>query len=156
MLKIQTILHPTDFSVNSRAAWELACTLAHDYQARLVLLHVHAIPVAVYGEFGTLPPRPFDPEALKNELAQVQPTYPGLTVERTAIEGSPGRDIVAFATESKCDLIVMGTHGRTGLGRLLMGSVAEEAVRRAPCPVLTVKTPMPEAGSKASKAETVA
>jgi nucleotide-binding universal stress UspA family protein len=60
------------------------------------------------------------------------------------LDGDPAQVIVQFARERGCSLIVMGTHGRTGLERLLMGSVAEQVVRKAPCPVLTVKTPVPE------------
>ena len=62
-------------------------------------------------------------------------------------EGDPATQIVRVAQETRCDLIVLGTHGRTGLGRLLMGSVAEQVLRKAPCPVLTVKTPFPETSS---------
>jgi nucleotide-binding universal stress UspA family protein len=61
--------------------------------------------------------------------------------EHRAVEGDAVHEILTFAKENPCDLIVMGTHGRTGLGRFLMGSVAEGVVRKAPCPVLTVKTP---------------
>jgi len=63
---------------------------------------------------------------------------PETTVEHTMLEGSPGREIVDYAAESDCDLIVMGTHGRGGIDRLLLGSVAEHVVRRSPVPVLTV------------------
>jgi nucleotide-binding universal stress UspA family protein len=68
-------------------------------------------------------------------------------VEHWIFQGDPATEILAAAEKIKCDLIVMGTHGRTGLGRLLMGSVAEQVVRKAPCPVLTVKTPLPAARS---------
>jgi nucleotide-binding universal stress UspA family protein len=61
------------------------------------------------------------------------------------VDGFPGEEIVRVATEDNCDLIVMSTHGRTGLGRLLTGSVAEEVLRKAPCPVLTIRSPMPAA-----------
>jgi nucleotide-binding universal stress UspA family protein len=59
-------------------------------------------------------------------------------------EGDPATEILRIAQECKCDLIVMGTHGRTGVARLLMGSVAEHVVRKAECPVLVVKTPLPK------------
>jgi len=59
----------------------------------------------------------------------------------------PAGEILRLAAEVECDLIVLGTHGRTGLGRVLLGSVAEQVLRRAPCPVLTVKMPLPAAGS---------
>jgi nucleotide-binding universal stress UspA family protein len=70
---------------------------------------------------------------------------PSVLVERRLEEGDPIGEILRAAAEVPCDLIVMGTHGRTGLARLLMGSVAEEVVRKAPCPVVTVKTPFPVA-----------
>jgi nucleotide-binding universal stress UspA family protein len=68
-------------------------------------------------------------------------------LEHRLVEGDAATVILQVATEIKCDLIVMGTHGRTGLSRLLMGSVAEQVVRNASCPVLTVKTPQHEAPS---------
>jgi nucleotide-binding universal stress UspA family protein len=66
--------------------------------------------------------------------------------ERRLEEGDPATEICRVANEAGCELIAIGTHGRTGLGRLLMGSVAEQVVRRAPCPVLTVKAPFAELG----------
>jgi nucleotide-binding universal stress UspA family protein len=154
MLAIRTILHPTDFSESSAYAFDLACSLARDYGARLVLVHIREVPILPYGnDFGTLPVQAFEPEALEKELAGLEPTCPGLTVERKVIQGDAGKEIVALAKETKCDLIVMGTHGRTGLGRLLMGSVAEQIVRRAPCPVLTVKMPADTQASSASRAK---
>jgi nucleotide-binding universal stress UspA family protein len=143
MLPIHTILHPTDFSDRSGCAYQLACALARDYGARLVLLHVKP-PDVIYGEGYVLPP---DPEAerceLLNRLEGLRP--PDLTSEvyRVLQEGSPTEEILRTAEEVQADLIVMGTHGRTGLERLLLGSVAEAVLRQAPCPVLTVKAPFP-------------
>jgi nucleotide-binding universal stress UspA family protein len=74
----------------------------------------------------------------------VQPSDPAVKIEHRLAEGDPAREILRVARETGCDLIVMGTHGWTGLGRLLMGSVAEQVVRKATCPVLTVKTPIPD------------
>jgi nucleotide-binding universal stress UspA family protein len=68
-----------------------------------------------------------------------------VTVEHHLKEGDPATEILRLAEERKVDVIVMGTHGRTGLGRLLMGSVAEQIVRKAPCPVLTVRLPQRQA-----------
>jgi nucleotide-binding universal stress UspA family protein len=150
---IRTILHPTDFSRYSENAWRVACSLARDYGANLLVLHVREVPVAVYGEFGTVPPDTYDAEALRRELATVEPTVSGLSVERRLTEGNPAAEIVRVAKENNCDLIVLGTHGRTGLGRLLMGSVAEQVVRKATCPVLTVKTPIAEKEAVASEVE---
>ena len=139
MFPIRTILHPTDFSEHSRAATELACALARDYGARLYVLHVLPLTLA-YGE-GFAPPAESPLEEIKLRLDQVGAAAPGVRIERRLFEGRPATEILSLARAMPCDLIVMGTHGRTGLGRLLMGSVAEEIVRKAPCPVLTVKTP---------------
>jgi nucleotide-binding universal stress UspA family protein len=140
MLPIRTIVHPTDFSANSQCAWEMACALARDYGARLLLVHVEP-PLPVFSEFA-VPPESVDQRALERQLAQIKPTDSKLTVTRTLLVGDEASEINKFAENNLADLIVMGTHGRTGLGRLLMGSVAEMVVRQAPCPVLTVKTPL--------------
>jgi nucleotide-binding universal stress UspA family protein len=145
MLRIRSILHPTDFSKNSEYAWHMACALARDYGARLLLAHAQPPAAVAYGEFGALPPDTYDREALERQLAQVQPTDSQLAVSRHVLDGDPATAICEFAKDNAVDLIVMGSHGRTGLGRLLMGSVAELVVRRAQCPVLTVKHPVPEA-----------
>jgi universal stress protein A len=141
MLPIRTILHPTDFSANSQCAWEMACALARDYGARLLLIHVEA-PVAAFAELGAIPPQQVDRRALEAELARIGPTDSTLAVTRTLLFGDEPSVINRFAKQNNADLIVMGTHGRTGLGRLLMGSVAESVIREAPCPVLTIKTPL--------------
>jgi universal stress protein A len=145
MLPIHSILHPTDFSERSGYALHLACALARDYGARLVVLHVATPPTSIYGE-GILPP---DPQLLSQEAkAQLERLeVPGANVraERRFEEGDAATEILRVAQEIHAGLIVMGTHGRTGLGRLVMGSVAEQVVRKASCPVLTVKTPFPDA-----------
>jgi nucleotide-binding universal stress UspA family protein len=141
MLPINTILHPTDFSQQSDDAFGLACSLAKDHGARLIVLHVREIPVAVYGEFGHLPVEPEDQGAIRERLTRVVPTQPAVRIEHHLISGDAATGILRFAETVPCDLIVMGTHGRTGLGRLVMGSVADQVVRKAPCAVLTVKGP---------------
>jgi len=123
----------------------MACALARDYGARIVLLHVkEPIPVA-YGEFGAFPMGTEEDEPLRELLLRQCPADPAIPVEYRLAEGDPAAEIVRMAQKIECDLIVMGTHGRTGLGRLLMGSVAEMVLREAPCPVLTVRVPIPEA-----------
>jgi nucleotide-binding universal stress UspA family protein len=142
MFPAKTILHPTDFSEHSESAFEIACALARDYDAKLLLLHVRPPAPIVYGELVPMPPEP--PEAkemLKSQLAALKPADSGITVERSLVEGEPATEIVHAAKAAYADLIVMGTHGRAGLSRLLMGSVAEQVLRKADCPVLTVKTP---------------
>ena len=147
---VQTILHPTDFSDHSRAAFQTACAWARDHNARLILLHVLRPSVApMYVE---PPPDPLEPAEsqgdLRPRLLWPQPTDPTLAVSHRLAQGDPAEGILRLARALPCDLIVMGTHGRTGLGRLLMGSVAEEIVRKAPCPVLTVKTQLPDTGTQ--------
>jgi nucleotide-binding universal stress UspA family protein len=144
MFEIKTILHPTDFSERSDQAFRLACSLARDHGARLVLLHVAPPPMTEIGGVMTPDPGRHDEEYWE-QLRQRQPEDPRVSVERLLAEGSPGEAILRAARETGCDLIVLGTHGRTGLGRVLMGSVAEEVVRKATCPVLTVKVPLPAA-----------
>jgi nucleotide-binding universal stress UspA family protein len=144
MLPIHTILHPTDFSDRSGFAFRLACALARDYGARLILLHVAPLPVLIYGE-GVVPPPPDDyPQRLEEELHRLEVPDPSIHVEYRLKEGDPVTEILGVADASSADLIVMGTHGRTGLSRMLMGSVAEKVLRRANCPVLTVRAPFPQ------------
>jgi nucleotide-binding universal stress UspA family protein len=143
MLPIHTILHPTDFSERSTYALHLASALARDHGARLVLLHVFERPTMVHGE-GVVPSEDMLREK-KEELAQLAVPGIGAAPERRFVEGDPASEILDIAREIAADLIVMGTHGRTGFSRLLMGSVAEQVVRKAGCPVLTVKAPFVEA-----------
>jgi nucleotide-binding universal stress UspA family protein len=142
MLRIHTILHPTDFSPRSEHAFQLACTLARDHGARLLVLHVIDQPIAAYGGVMTAPPAPPPVEERKSAQEQMRrmcASEPKLLIEHRLQDGDPARWILQIATDCKCDLIVMGTHGRTGLRRLLMGSVAEQVLRNAACPVLTLK-----------------
>ena len=141
MLPIHTILHPTDFSDCSDGAFRLACALARDYDARIVVLHVVELPAVVSGDGMLVIPYSIDSEPLREQLQQLQSGDPKIPVEHRLVEGYPAEQILRVAAETNCDLILMGTHGRTALNRLLMGSVAEQVVRKAPCPVLTVKTP---------------
>jgi nucleotide-binding universal stress UspA family protein len=147
MLRFRTILHPTDFSECSGYAFQLACALAWDHGARLVVSHVKLPPV-VSRDLVPMAPEPFAVwRALEEQLGKLRPLDPDVSVEHLLAEGDPAAEIVQLAQVSHCDLIVMGTQGRTGLDRLLMGSVAEAVLRKAPCPVLTVRGPLPEARS---------
>jgi nucleotide-binding universal stress UspA family protein len=136
VLPIHTILHPTGLSEESEAAFGLACSLARDHGARLVVLCVVPLPVILYG-----PPPEEYLDHLWEQLAQTQARDPQVRIEHLLVEGDPATEILRTAAEVPCDLIVMGTHGRTGLTRLILGSVAEQVLRQAPCPVLTVKAP---------------
>ena len=142
MMNIRAVLHPTDFSEPTEYAFKLACSLARDHQARLLLLHVIAPPLTHGEALARAAPDSYR-DQLRRELERVKP-LDAVKVERLLADGHPATEIVRTATENDCDLVVMGTHGRTGLRRLLMGSVAEEVLRKATCPVLIVKTPLPK------------
>ena len=131
MLPIRTILHPTDLSDCSRHAGELAANLAKDRDAQLVLLHVIE-PSGFAPELGVALPDKALRTAVDGELFELQRSFNGVRCEHVVAAGAPAAEIVRVAREIKSDLIVMGTHGRTRIGRLLLGSVAEEVVRRAP------------------------
>jgi universal stress protein A len=141
MLRLQTILHPTDFSPDSDNAFHMACSLARDHGARIVLVHVHQPAETMMGEFGMVPPPPEDLGELQAKLDALRPAAPEVPVERELCEGDPMQQILAAARESHCDLIVMGTHGHSALYDALLGSVAEQVVRKAPCAVLTLRAP---------------
>jgi nucleotide-binding universal stress UspA family protein len=156
MLPIRTILHPTDFSPRSEYAFHLACALARDYGARLLVAHVKVPPAVVYGDMGAMTMEPEGHEKmLREKLEKLRPADPVVKVEHHFVVGDAADEIVRLAKEHACDLIVLGTHGRTGLSRLLMGSVAELVLRKATCPVLTVKAPepgeTPEAAPRAAR-----
>ena len=148
MTTISKILFPTDFSSSSDYGLHYATSLARDNQASLLIVHVEE-PPAMYGggEMYYGVPEP-DTAALTTMLEQVKPDDPQVRHEHRLIVGNPADKIVAVAKEEQADLIVMGTYGRTGLVRLLFGSVAEAVVRRAPCPVLTFKAPELPKGSE--------
>lgn len=153
MLPIKTILQPTDFSRHSEVAFQLACSLARDYGARLIVLHVLQPPVSVLGGTEALPPLPVEYGRAEAEakLHALRSPLPTVRVEHRLREGDAADEILRLAAEAPCDLIVMGTHGRKGVSRLLMGSVAEAVLRKAPCPVLTAKEPFPETSAPAPR-----
>jgi len=135
------VLVPTDFSEAGRHALALATSLARDGGGSLVIIHVEEPPMAYGGgELYSGVQEP-DREELRKALAAVVPPDPSVPCVHKLLVGDPAEAIVQVADSDGVDLIVMGTHGRTGLSRLLMGSVAEAVVRRARCPVLTVKQP---------------
>jgi nucleotide-binding universal stress UspA family protein/quercetin dioxygenase-like cupin family protein len=151
---IQTILHPTDFSENSRYAFQTACALARDEHATLLVLHVMMPSVSPLMQ--ELLPDPLRSAESQESLARLpwpQPSDPQIRVEHRLAEGDPADEILRLSESLRCDLIVIGTHGRTGLRRVLTGSVAEEVLRKAVCPVLVVRTPLraaPDAMSEAT------
>jgi len=140
-MNVNKILFPSDFSHTGDAALALATILARDTGATLLIVHVEEPPVAYGGgELYYGIPNPAT-EDLQRMLDEVKPTDPDIPCEHHLITGDPAAALVQFAEEQNVDVIVMGTHGRTGLSRLLMGSVAESIVGRAKCPVLTLRQP---------------
>ena len=136
------ILVPTDGSSEGERAVEYAFDLARAHGAT-----VRAIYVVNAANYGGLPMETAwdgisdalreEGQAAVDRVVELAPE--DVTVETQVLEGSPSRVIVAQAQPEKCDLVVMGTHGRGGIDRLLLGSVAERVVRRSPVPVLTVR-----------------
>jgi universal stress protein A len=144
-IRLQKILLPTDFSNYSAAATEYACELATKFNAELHLLHTLEIHLSSAPGFamGLALPNYLSESraAAEKSLAGVlDPKWAaGRTVVRAVVEGSPKVEIIQYARKQNIDLIVLATHGRTGLPHVIMGSVAETVVRTAPCPVLTVR-----------------
>jgi universal stress protein A len=148
------ILFPTDFSTTEHTALEMATSLARDRGAKLLIAHVEEPPMAYGGGelyYGIEEP---DREQLRKMLSEVLPTDPSIAYEHKLLIGSPATAIVYLAEKENVEMIVMPTHGRTGLLRVLMGSVAEEVVRKAKCSVLTVKAAAPKPVSKEAVAAT--
>jgi universal stress protein A len=138
MPAVRRILVPVDFSETARAACDWACSLAAEHGAEVLLLHVFP-PAAAFDPTGALLPEPpGHREKLREKLRRFCPPDPAVRVSHWLDEGDPAGAILRLAALLGCDLVVMGTHGRTGLSRLLLGSVAEQVLRRAGCPVLTV------------------
>jgi nucleotide-binding universal stress UspA family protein len=150
MKSITTILHPTDFSDPAQGSFQLACALASDMKARLIAFHV-VPPIAAYMDDlidYTSPDHELKTWEKLRRLQQTAEEGYGLDIDIDLSEGEPATEILKVARDRHCDLIVMGTHGRTGLRHLLMGSIAEKVVRKADCPVLTARAPLvPETAS---------
>jgi nucleotide-binding universal stress UspA family protein len=141
MLPIRTILCATDFSEPAHLAFRLASSVARDYRARLIALHV-GLPEVIFVAGVAVPEVEGYQEELLQRLNGLKAEAPGIDIEpRLVISDKPADEILRIARDSNCDLLVLGTHGRTGLGRMLMGSVAEHVVRKAECPIITVKVP---------------
>ena len=135
------ILVPTDFSTASDAALPHAEALAKQSHASLLILHVQEAPMAyASGELYYGLPEP-DSERVLAMLEDVKPSDPMVPCTHRLTMGNPAGEIVRIAAEVGAEMIVLGTHGRTGMSRLRMGSVAEAVVRRAPCPVLVYRAP---------------
>jgi nucleotide-binding universal stress UspA family protein len=143
LLKLKTILVPTDFSKESKKALRYAIPFARQFNAGIILINV-VQPHYVGGEFGVVDFPVIEAGLQKDSAEQlaalatknVRDLVPVKTVVRT---GSPVNEIIDAAKALKADLVILSTHGRTGLRHVLLGSVAENVVRHAPCPVLIVR-----------------
>jgi universal stress protein A len=146
VIEIKQILAPTDFSVHSETAVRFACQLSERLGSTLHLLHVLSEIVPTGPDpllMPVLPPQFYkDSEDRAKETLEhlLKPTWSKPCAVTTAIRwGSPVESIVDYAVDEAIDMIVIATHGRTGLSHVLLGSVAERIVREAPCPVLTIR-----------------
>lgn len=135
MRTLKRILVAVDWSDASSCAFRLAASLARDNGAQLDVLHVVPLEALMYG-----PPTEGYLNNLRLELEKYKPTDPKIVVRHLLAEGDPASLILKAASDSGCNLIVLGTHGRKGINRLLMGSVAETVLRKAGCMVLTVRS----------------
>jgi nucleotide-binding universal stress UspA family protein len=139
------IMAPIDFSPTAAEGMRLAVDMAQRYEASLTLVHVYQPVAYPFPEGYVL----YTPQQMASLLTEVQKLLEGALKEVRAagagradtklLQGVAASEIVTFAQEENYDLIVIGTHGRTGIQHALLGSVAEKVVRRAPCPVLTVR-----------------
>ncbi|MGQ3685970.1 MAG: universal stress protein [Candidatus Loosdrechtia sp.] len=147
MLKIEKILFPTDFSSYAKHALKYALDFAVDHGAKLYIIHVIPKLNLLAGPGGTSYPlselyNEIESESLK-QLGHMVPKrfLEKITVENIVVRGVPFVEIAKAAKKHDIDLIIIATHGRTGLSHALIGSTAEKVVRNAPCPVLCVKHP---------------
>ncbi len=145
MIQFRRIMLPTDFSEYSQAATAYAVELAEKFDAELHLFHVvevHPGSTPVFG--GGLALAPNVKESREHAVRQLagflDPQWRNAhKVVHATGDGPPFLEIIRYAKENDIDLIIIGTHGRTGLAHVMIGSVAEKVVRKAPCPVLTVR-----------------
>jgi len=151
-MNIRTILLPTDFSECGNFALSYAASLARTFKASIICLNVIEPIVPTVGYSGMTEPLPIADiaEQLEDSAERELPKLAecdecnGIEVEEMVVHGEASAEIVRVAKERDVDLIVISSHGRTGLGRILFGSTAEAVVRHADCPVLVVKPPSEE------------
>jgi len=146
MIQIERILAPTDFSAHAEHALRYACALAERLGADLHVLHVLSEIIPTGPDpllMPVMPPQFYQDDedrAAKSLETVLDPSWGKPRSLTTAVRwGTPAEGIVDYAAEQNADLIVIATHGRTGLSHVLLGSVAERIVREAPCPVLTIR-----------------
>jgi nucleotide-binding universal stress UspA family protein len=148
MLTISRILCPVDFSDFSRRALDYAAGLARWHDARITALYVlppiaSMLPIAGEGLYPSLVFRPEDLQQFHSELQSFARTSGVEAADAEVVQGSIAGEIVRCAAELPADLLVMGTHGRSGFERLMLGSVTEKLLRKSPCPLLTVPPASP-------------
>jgi nucleotide-binding universal stress UspA family protein len=146
VIHVENILYATDFSPYSNQAYFHAVALAESHGATLTVVYVYTPPAALAAVGGGMGmPLPADDNGERDywrgQLKQIWPLSPHVRVRHVLLVGDPAEEILRYAAGARVDLIVMGTHGRTALERLLMGSVAEKVMRGATCSVLVVKLP---------------
>ncbi len=150
--QLKKILLPTDFSGCANYALPYAAAIARATAAQIICVHVVEPVVPAVGYTGLAEPMPIADisEQLEDSAERQLPKLAeceecsGLNVEEVIVHGDAAAEIVRVATEQEVDLIVISSHGRTGLGRMIFGSTAESVVRHATCPVLVVKPPPEE------------
>jgi nucleotide-binding universal stress UspA family protein len=142
MFPFRRILHPTDFSEQANNAFQVACALAQTYAAKVTVMHV--LDMSAAPMVNGVMPEVIAParDEVRDKLVRIPAPDAAVEVDHVLAEGLPAREIVKVAQDTGCDLIVMGAHGRGFLGRLILGNVAEGVVRKATCPVLTVREPV--------------
>jgi nucleotide-binding universal stress UspA family protein len=152
MIEIRRILCPVDFSAHSRRALDHAIALARCYKSTVTVQHVFsAAPIAAVSSgpavFQPIVLTPVDREQLLADVKAFaeQEGAPGVTLDAAVCEGQAATEILEQATRMQADLIVIGTHGRSGFELLLLGSVTDKVLRKARCPVMTVPTRLPDA-----------
>jgi nucleotide-binding universal stress UspA family protein len=147
MIKLRKVLVPTDFSDSARHAFSYGLSFAAEYEAELVLLHVvENLTVGYASDLFPVPMAEVFQEIsgyAKTELSKLaeDARKRGVSVSELVVQGKPSAEIIRHAAESEVDMIVLGTHGKGMLDQALFGSTTERVVRRAPCPVLTVRKP---------------
>jgi nucleotide-binding universal stress UspA family protein len=145
VIKLKKVLVPTDFSESARHAFNYGVSFAREFKAELVLLHVvENLTVGYASDLFPVPMAEVFQEIsgyAKAELAKLaeEARQKGITVAELVAQGKPSAEIIRHAAENSVDMIVLGTHGKGMLDQALFGSTTERVVRRAPCPVLTVR-----------------
>jgi nucleotide-binding universal stress UspA family protein len=141
---MKRILVATDFSPCAKAALDQAVKIAAATGAQLTLMHTHSLPAYVLPDgtvfaLDSVAAREIE-KSIEGQLA-LERQRAGVSMELLCVEGNPAESVLSQAAKGGFDLLVMGTHGRTGVRRLLLGSIAERVLRSAPCPMMVVRDP---------------